>query len=170
MKENMKKTDRWYRVPFVWMVIVLPLTAVVGSFVSLALAIHSDDGLVEDDYYKRGMEINRQLDRDKAAAARGLESTLDLDDAHHELRVRLNARQGMAWPDNVTLKLMHATRGGLDKTALLPRQPDGSYRMPLPDFAPGHWDVQIAAQDWRLTGSLFVPRGERMVTLRPALP
>ncbi len=166
----MKKTDRWYQFPFVWMLIALPLTAVVGSFVSLALAIHSDDGLVEDDYYKRGMEINRQLDRDKAAAAHGLTSTLDFDDAHHELRVRLAARQAIAWPDNITLKLMHATRGGLDKTALLPRQSDGSYRMPLPDLAPGHWDVQIAAQDWRLTGSLFVPRGERVVLLRPVLP
>ncbi|MBI3779416.1 MAG: FixH family protein [Gammaproteobacteria bacterium] len=167
---NTTEGNRWYRVPFVWLLIGLPLTAVVGSFVSLALAIHSDDGLVEDDYYKRGMEINRQLDRDKAAAARGLESTLDFDDAHHELRVRLNARQAMAWPDNVTLKLMHATRAGLDKTVLLPRQADGSYRMPLPDLAPGHWNVQIAAQDWRLTGSLFVPRGERQLVMRPVSP
>lgn len=170
MKPTVQKNNRWYRVPFVWMLIALPLTAVVGSFVSLALAIHSDDGLVEDDYYKRGMEINRQLDRDKAAAAHGLESTLDFDDAHHELQVRLNARQAMAWPDNITLKLMHATRAGLDKTVLLPRQADGSYRMPLPDFAPGHWNVQIAAQDWRLTGSLFVPRGERQLVMRPVSP
>ena len=169
MTKNPAKSERWYRVPFVWLVWILPFTAVVGSFVSLALAIRSNDGLVEDDYYKRGMEINRVLDRDRAAAARGMESTLDLDAVHHELRLRLSARQPMTWPENVKLKLMHATRAGLDKTVELARLADGTYRMPLPELAPGHWDVQLAAQDWRLTGSLFVP-GDPHLVMRPGEP
>jgi uncharacterized protein len=164
-----KDTEPWYRVPFVWLVVVLPLTAVVASFVSLALAVRSDTGLVEDDYYKRGLEINRLLDRDRAAAARGLESRLDLDAARHELRLRLSERGHEAMPDNVELKLMHATRAGFDKTLVLPRRPDGTYRAPLPAFIPGHWDVQLSAQDWRLVGSLFMPGGHRL-DLRPALP
>ena len=162
-------TEPWYRVPFVWLVVVLPLTAVVASFISLALAVRSDTGLVEDDYYKRGMEINRVLDRDRAAAAEGLESRLVLDDAHHELRLSLSAHTHESLPQNVELKLMHATRAGFDKTLILPRQADGSYRAPLPDFVPGHWDVQLSAQNWRLVGSLFMP-GEQRLDLRPALP
>ena len=162
-------TEPWYRVPFVWLVGVLPLTAVVASFISLALAVRSDTGLVEDDYYKRGMEINRVLDRDRAAAAEGLESRLVLDDAHHELRLSLSAHTHESLPQNVELKLMHATRAGFDKTLILPRQADGSYRAPLPDFVPGHWDVQLSAQNWRLVGSLFMP-GEQRLDLRPALP
>lgn len=164
-----KSTEPWYRVPFVWLVVILPLTSVVASFVSLALAIRSDDGLVDDDYYKRGMEINRVLDRDRAARAHGLESTLDLDAAQHELRLRLSARRPMIWPGNVKLKLMHATRAGLDQTVVLARAADGTYRMPLPALAPGHWDVQLAAQDWRLTGSLYVP-GDPHLVMRPGAP
>jgi hypothetical protein len=68
-----------------WLVIAFPLTAVIVGFVSLALAIRSDDGMVEDDYYKQGMTINRMLDRDKAAAAEGLTATVELDAARHEL-------------------------------------------------------------------------------------
>ena len=166
---KMKNTEPWYRVPFVWLVVVLPLTAVVASFISLALAVRSDTGLVEDDYYKRGLEINRVLDRDRAAAAAGLESRLLLDDARHELLVSLSAHQGRKLPQNVELKLMHATRAGFDKTLILPRQADGTYRAPLPDFVPGHWDVQLSAQNWRLVGSLFMPRDHRL-DLRPALP
>jgi hypothetical protein len=162
-------TEPWYRVAFVWLVVALPLTAVVASFVTLALAIRSDTGLVEDDYYNRGMEINRVLDRDRAAAAAGLESRLVLDGAHHELRVSLHARRHEPPPANVRLKLMHATRAGFDKILILPRQADGTYRAPLPEFVPGHWDVQLSAQDWRLTGSLFMP-GEHQLVMRPAQP
>ncbi len=164
-----KNTEPWYRVPFVWLVVILPLTAVVASFITLALAIRSDTGLVDDDYYKDGMEINRVLDRDRAAAALGLESTLDIDDAHHELRLRLSARRHETLPQNVELKLMHATRAGFDKILILPRRADGTYRAPLPAFVPGHWDVQLSAQDWRLVGSLFMP-GDHRLDLRPALP
>jgi len=75
----------------------------------------------------------------------------------------------MVWPGNVKLKLMHATRAGLDQTVVLAREADGTYRMPLPALAPGHWDVQLAAQDWRLTGSLYVP-GDPHLVMRPGEP
>jgi hypothetical protein len=165
----MKKTNPWYREPIMWLVIAFPLTAVIVGFVSLALAIRSDDGMVEDDYYKQGMTINRVLARDKAAAAGDLTGTVELDTAHHELLVRLTARQAKALPDNIELKLMHATRAGFDHSLVLPRHADGTYRAPLPEFVPGHWNVQLTAQDWRLTGSLFMPGDNRLV-MRPASP
>jgi hypothetical protein len=169
MKQSMKKTNPWYREPIMWLVIAFPLTAVIVGFVSLALAIRSDDGMVEDDYYKQGMTINRVLARDKAAAAGDLTGTVELDTAHHELLVRLTARQAKALPDNIELKLMHATRAGFDHSLVLPRHADGTYRAPLPEFVPGHWAVQLTAQDWRLTGSLFMPGDNRLV-MRPAIP
>ena len=169
MKQSMTKTNRWYREPIMWLVIAFPLTAVIVGFVSLALAIRSDDGMVEDDYYKQGMTINRVLARDKAAAAQDLTGTEELDAARHELQVRLTARQTMTLPDNIQIKLMHATRAGFDRSLVLPRQPDGTYRAPLPEFVPGHWDVQLTAQDWRLTGSLFMPGDNRLV-MRPTSP
>ena len=159
----------WYREPFVWLLIALPLTAVVASFVTLGLAITSDDGVVEDDYYRRGKEINLVLARDKAAAARGLQGRVELDDTKNQLLLRLTAREQAAIPDNVELKFLHATRSGIDRTLILPRQSGGLYQVPLPELAQGHWNVQLAAQDWRLVGSLYVP-GSRSFDLRPALP
>ncbi len=169
MKESMTKSNRWYREPFVWMLIAIPLTAVIVGFVSLALAIRSDDGMVEDDYYRRGKEINRVLARDQAAVSHGLESRVELDDAHHELLVRLTASHIVTLPDNIELKFLHATRAGLDRSLILPRHADGTYRAPLPELALGHWNVQLAAQDWRLVGSLFVP-GARGLDIRSAIP
>lgn len=159
----------WYREPLVWMVIAIPLTAVAMGAVILTLAIRSDDGLVVDDYYRQGKQINRVLARDRAAATRGLQGRVEFDDARRQLLIRLTAADPAALPDQVELKFLHATRGGLDKTLILPRQADGAYRAPPPELAQGHWNVQLAAQDWRLVGSLFVP-GDRRLDIRPAMP
>jgi hypothetical protein len=159
----------WYREPLVWMVIAIPLTAVAMGALILVLAIRSDDGLVVDDYYRQGKQINRVLARDRAAAARGLQGRVEFDDARQQLLIRLTAAEPAAIPEQVELKFLHATRGGLDKALILPRQADGSYRAPLPELAQGHWNVQLAAQDWRLVGSLLVP-GDRHLDIRPAIP
>ena len=169
MKESMTKNNRWYREPFVWLLIAFPLTAVVAGFITLGLAISSDDGVVEDDYYRRGKEINRVLARDQAAATRGLQGRVELDDASQQLLIQLTARAQATIPDNVELKFLHATRSGIDRILILARQPDGSYRAPWPALAPGHWNVQLAAQDWRLVGSLRIPK-EHGLDLRPAIP
>ncbi|WP_296670160.1 FixH family protein [Sulfuricaulis sp.] len=168
-KKDKEQSIRWYREPFVWLLIALPLTAVIASFITLGLAIRSDDGVVEDDYYRRGKEINLVLARDQAAATRGLQGRVELDDAKNQMQLRLTVRERSAIPDNVELKFLHATRSGIDRVLILARQSGGLYQAPLPELAQGHWNVQLAAQDWRLVGSLFVP-GARGFDLRPSLP
>lgn len=160
---------RWYREPFVWLLIAFPLTAVIGGFVTLALAIQSDDGVVEDDYYHRGKEINRVLARDQAAARQGLAGDVALDAAAQELRLSLSARDPKAVPAQVELQFLHATRAGMDRTLLLARGSDGIYRAGLPVLTPGHWHVQVSTADWRLVGSLQAPRDASAV-LRPGTP
>ena len=169
MTRTLAPATRWYRVPFVWLLIAIPFTAVIVGFVGLTLAIRSDDGMVEDDYYRQGKEINRVLARDQAAAGKGLESQVELDDAQHELRIQLTAHATGTFPENIEIKFLHATRAGLDRSLVIPRRADGTYRAPQPELALGHWNVQLAAQDWRLVGSLFVP-GDRHLILRPAIP
>ena len=85
---------RWYREPFVWLLIAFPATAVIVGFTLLGLAIYSDDGMVEDDYYRKGKEINRVLARDQAAAKHGLESTLAFDTAKRGAASTANCTPG----------------------------------------------------------------------------
>lgn len=147
----------WYREPLVWLILFFPALAVVAGLITLRIAIVTDDGLVVDDYYTQGKEINLVLARDQAAATRGYTGALHLDHGQNELALALKARDGSAPPEQVSLKWLHATRGGNDQEMLLPRSADGYYRAPAPKLAAGHWHVQIEAQDWRLTGALTVP-------------
>lgn len=162
----MKTNRAWYREPLVWFLISFPLTAVIAGFFTLYLAILSKDGLVVDDYYQKGKEINRSLERDQAAARHGLRAVVQHDAATRQVIVQLSVRQGARLPDKLELHWLHATRDGFDQNQWLVRSSDGRYRTTFPELAPGHWYVQLEAQDWRLQGSLRIP-GEVHLELVP---
>jgi hypothetical protein len=156
----------WYREPLVWLIVSFPLTAVIAGFFTLYLAIQSKDGLVVDDYYQKGKEINMSLARDRAAARHGLRAGIVLDTAKQTVVVQLSITRGQPLPETLNLRWLHATRAGFDRKQSLIRSPDGRYRSAFPELAPGHWYVQIEAQDWRLQGSLHIP-GEVRLELVP---
>jgi hypothetical protein len=116
MTEQTQK--RWYQEPWVWLMIALPMSAVIGGIITIYLAIVSSDGLVVDDYYKRGKAINLDLARDEAAAHYGIEASLALELDGGAVSLELNAING-AWPDSVRLSLLHPTRAGYDQVLLL---------------------------------------------------
>jgi hypothetical protein len=51
----------WWRHGHVWLLIAGPATVVVAGFATLWLAVRQPDPLVAQDYYRRGIEINRTL-------------------------------------------------------------------------------------------------------------
>jgi len=75
-----------------------PAAAVVMGIVMVVLAVRSDDGLVVDDYYKRGLAINQVLDREARAAALGLVATLSFSPDRDRVRVLLSIEGQRAAP------------------------------------------------------------------------
>jgi hypothetical protein len=147
----------WYREPFVWLVILFPASAVIGGMLTISLAISSDDGLVVDDYYKRGLEINRTLERDKAAARHEIQATLRFNVAHQFIHLNLNAHPDYRLPDQITLHFRYNTRSGFDRSVMLERTDDHFYQGGLPELIVGKWQIQLAADDWRLLKSVQMP-------------
>jgi hypothetical protein len=70
-------TKPWHRQPWVWLLIALPMSAVIGGMVTLYIAVTTSDGLVVDDYYRRGKAINLDLARDRALRIAGCGFTGD---------------------------------------------------------------------------------------------
>lgn len=52
----------WWKHGHLWLVISGPAVVVLASFVTLYLAIRTPDPVVEEDYYRKGIEINKTLD------------------------------------------------------------------------------------------------------------
>jgi hypothetical protein len=151
-----QQPKRWYREPWVWLLIALPMTAVIGGMITLYLAISTSDGLVVDDYYKRGKAINLDLARDDAAARYGVTASLVLYQGN-AVQLRLGAING-SWPESISLSLLHPTRAGFDQVVQLHHAGAGNYRGRIDALGKGHWYVQLEADDWRLFGRLQMPQ------------
>ncbi len=110
------------------------------------IAVSTSDGLVADDYYKRGLAINMVLKREQAAVQRGIGATVER--AGTLLRVRL---RGDA-PPALFVSLVHATRAGFDVRLRLERGAAGIYQAALPPLAAGHWRaiVDDPRGEWRI--------------------
>lgn len=147
----------WYREPFVWLLVLIPGSAVIMGIFAISLSVLSYDGLVVDDYYKRGLEINRELARDRAATAYALAATLDLDSRAGIAAARLSWNEGFRPPETLQFNLYHATRSGLDAQVSLQRLTFNKYRGKFPTLSPGDYHLQLEADDWRLTGTVTAP-------------
>lgn len=156
----MSNTDKkpWHREPMVWMVIVIPASAIVAGAVMLWLAIETYDGLVVDDYYKEGKEINRRFERDRRADELGFRGQIILDPANNRVQMNLASGEGIDLPSEVDASFLHTTRAGYDEKIILRHQGSGVF---LGQFdAPlerGSWKVQIGNKDWRIIGRLTIP-------------
>ncbi|MEW9897574.1 FixH family protein [Chitinivorax sp. PXF-14] len=152
---NRKKQDKpWYRYNGPWLLMAGPAVVVVAGFLTAWLAVKSDDGLVTDDYYKQGKEINLDLARDTAASKLGARAHVMLGDNDRELRLTLDGNDALQRPRQLGLRLMHPTRAGLDQTLPLASLGGNLYQAQLPQAIHGRWYISVEAveQKWRLTG------------------
>jgi len=136
----------WYREPWPWILMSGPAAVIVAGAITTWMAFATADGLVADDYYKRGLGINAVLKREQAAAQRGIDAWVERADG--QVRVRLRGAE----PPVVLLSLVHATRAGYDVRLRLERAADGDYRAALPSLAAGHWRAVIddPRGEWRV--------------------
>jgi len=134
-----------------------PMLVVIASMYTLWLAITSDDGLVADDYYKRGLAINRTLSRDQNAAANHYRATLVFDPGAHSVRATFSGR-GVR-PRVLRLRIVHPTRAGMDRMVSLVAAGDGRYEGAIGALHPGRWLITLddASRKWRLTGEWHAP-------------
>lgn len=159
----------WYRQPLVWMLIAIPGSSVLVGITMLVLAAASYDGLVLDDYYKRGMQINRDLERDRAAARLDLRAGLVFDAGERNVRVRVaSGDAGASLPEQLTLRLAHPTRSGLDRIVRLQAYPGGHYAGRLDGLAAGFWHLQLETESWRIVGRMSMP-GPGLADLSPGI-
>ena len=145
-KTNVKK---WYREPYVWFLILFPFIAVTGGIYTAWLAYKTSDGLVVDDYYVRGLEINRDLDRDRAADSYALQASLKINDPEGMLTINLSGNKKFILPEMINVTFIHATRSGFDHALVIRKDPDSVYKTSMPPLIRGKWHVLIEAGNWR---------------------
>jgi hypothetical protein len=146
------KTGGW-KDPWRWLVATPPLAAVLAGG-----AIDSWDGLVVDDYYKQGLEINQVLARDEKAQQMGLGASVRWEPEGREgtLVVIWDGGPGNLAPPSLAVKLIYATREGLDQEVTATLSAPQRYEIRLPALHSGQWHVHLGGDGWRITDELFI--------------
>ena len=160
----------WYREPWPWILAAGPFIVVIAACYTAWLAVKSNDGLVTDDYYRKGLSANQTIARSEQAARLGLLAGVRI--AGDSLSVRLQASdKGFALPPTLAITISHPTRAGLDQSRILARNGDvysGEVRLP----AAGHWLLLLEDErkTWRLMGNVILPANGETLIGRSAAP
>jgi hypothetical protein len=154
----------WYREPWPWILAAGPFIVVVAALYTAWLAVVSNDGLVTEDYYRKGLSANQTIARSEQATKMGLVAGVRI--AGDALSVRLQASdKSFVMPPTLALTITHPTRAGLDQARVLVRNGElysGEVRLP----AAGHWLVLLEDErkTWRLMGNVILPaNGETLI-------
>ena len=152
----------WHKYPLVWMMFAIPFSAVIMGVVMIWLAIDTDDGLVADDYYKLGLEINRVIKRDKKAGELGLSAVIEFDNSTRVIRIAFDKGLLETFPKSLPLHLQHATRENSDITVLLDHGIGNQYIGHVKQaISEGIWYFEISSKgradaDWKLNARSHV--------------
>ncbi len=165
------QTKPWYRFPLVWMLIAIPLSAVVMGVILLWLAVDTNDGLVVDDYYKEGLAINQVIERDDAATHFNIAADLKYDNATRAMEVTFTKGLLDVYPATIQLHIKHATRAKKDHHVILRRgitnpvsgQYFGILSKPLTN---GYWYFEISNNEITYNGVNKINRDNWRLTKR----
>ena len=144
--------EPWYRQFWPWFLIALPATVVVAAVTTAVIASRGADDLVVDDYYKNGLAINRQLEKQQRAQQLGISATLLIDGASVVVQTR-----GVTAGDTLHLRLSHPLEADQDFDVALAPFGSGIYRGHLQATPSSRWHWVLEGGEgpgWRLDGTL----------------
>ena len=154
----------WYKQFWPWFLIALPMTAVIGSMITINIAFTDADGLVKDDYYKHGKTINRDISRKRNAENLGIEALGTVDVSAGSVSVQLNDA-AIGNVEQLSLSMIHPTRADNDINIPLNLTASKTYSGELSQtINPGYWWVRITppSNAWYIEGRIRLPEDQKL--------
>jgi len=138
----------WYKQFWPWVLIILPMCAVVASVTTLFIAIDNKPDMVVEDYYKKGKAINVDLTRLENAFRLALKFRLSVDGNKIKLTQTFGEKQSAA----LKLNFIHRTQQAKDFDLLLTANSAGDYEYVLDEALSGKWTIHLESFDakWRI--------------------
>ena len=65
MQDEQKKSEPWWKVGPMWLVVLGPTIVVIAAFVTLFIAIRVPDPVVTEDDYRKGLEAGKIKPQDE---------------------------------------------------------------------------------------------------------
>ena len=163
----------WYREPWPWILMSGPAIVVVASLFTAWIAYKTSDGLVTEDYYRKGLSAHQTIESSEKAVSLGLRAGVRVESGIMSVRLWANDK-GFQSPTVLKLTVSHPTRAGLDQVSMLIRNqtnetsahPQGeTYTTAVRLPTSGHWLVLLEDEQksWRLMGNVILPATDEAI-------
>lgn len=144
----------WYKQFWPWLLISIPAATAIAGFATIWIASSEPVALVNDDYYKEGLAVNRDLAKDRNALAQGVAVELVFDLPRQQVFATLQGHQG---DGDLQLNFIHPMAIDRDQTITLQRQANSTY-MASSALAADRWYLELESttgdMPWRLKGEV----------------
>jgi hypothetical protein len=156
--------DIWYKEP--WMLLVLggPVIVVIAATITGVIAWQGEDKVIAKDYYKQGLNINKDILRDDKASEYKMLANAQFDRASGKVLLQLEGKTVL--PASILFSTASNSTAStyelIQKVKLQQVQPN-IYEGKLNITSTSEtlnatiWHVQIEADDWRLTADWLNP-------------
>ena len=147
----------WYKQFWPWVLIGLPTSVVIASVVTYFLAINGMDSVISKDYYKEGLAVNADLERDKKAVALGLSADIAIDGQN--VTMSLSAKDPATIKSlagqPILLEIENLSFQDKDLSASLVPKGDGIWQGKIPaNMSQATWLARLIGPDWRISHRL----------------
>ena len=153
-------TKPWYQHFWLWFVIILPASVVVAGLITVVIAFRNEDSLVNDNYYKEGKAINRQLEQQKQAKQWQLSASLTVSSDRASISGTVSGNDDAIIPPELTLTFIHPMDSSKDFQLTFKQVGEHRYQVALPSLNSDRWHLQLspanatATINWRLRTTL----------------
>ncbi len=147
----------WYKQFWPWVLIGLPTSVVIASITTYFLAINGMDSVISKDYYKEGLAVNADLERDKKAADLGLSADITIDGQNVTMKLSANdaATVHSLAGQPILLEIENLSFQDKDLSASLVPKGDGIWQGKIPaNMSQATWLARLIGPDWRISHRL----------------
>jgi hypothetical protein len=173
MAETASNKEAWYHHFWPWFIILLLVYVAITGGITMWLAFTNDDSLVNDNYYREGLAINRVIAQDQYAEKLSLSAQLSIKQQNGHVSLTLHPSN--IDDDKLQLRFIHKIQAKKDFSIVLQAVGESRYEglletplrnrwylrlEPLGNAAPGAEKTAL----WRLNGEANF--NERLVKVK----
>ena len=162
---NSSTIPPWYKQFWPWFLIALPGSVVIASIITIFIAVDTSDTVVDDNYYKEGLAINRDLSRQQQAEKLDIRASLQFND--EALRVQLKTPNADK-TEGLLLRFTHPTLSNQDQQISLSMIAPTIYQGNIKTLSNGLWNVALLPKpsNWEIKTRIKIESGKVLYTIR----